>query len=76
MILPSKYLREQDTLIGVGAIMLKHLYQEKTLSSLWDLIKNEEEVATYERFVLGLDFLFILGLIDINSENKVKRVIT
>ncbi|GJL52081.1 MAG: hypothetical protein NPIRA01_33080 [Nitrospirales bacterium] len=72
MILPNKYLREHEALIGVGSILLKNLSGEKTLSDLWEGVKLLSDVGTFERFVLGLDFLFILGLVEIKNNKIVK----
>ncbi|MDX1950145.1 MAG: ABC-three component system middle component 6 [Rickettsiales bacterium] len=73
MILPNKYLREHETLIGVGSLLLKHLTVEKTLSSLWDEVKSASNIGNFERFVLGLDLLFLLGLVETKSD-KIARV--
>lgn len=73
MILPNKYLREHEALIGVGSLLLKHLTVEKTLSSLWDEVKSASNIGNFERFVLGLDLLFLLGLVETRSD-KIVRV--
>lgn len=73
MIMPSKYLREDEVLVGVGGILLQCIEGHSNLSSLWEDVKNNHAVATFERFVLALDFLFLLGLIDI-QDNKIKRI--
>ena len=72
MILPNKYLREHEALIGVGSVLLKQLSAEKTLSSLWEEVKEISNVGNFERFVLGLDLLFVLGLIEARSDKIVK----
>ena len=63
MIMPTKYLRTEETIIGVGAILLQHIKQSKNLSELWDEVKKNNTIFTFDRFILGLDFLFILGII-------------
>lgn len=67
MILPSKHIPTQFSLIGIGATILKHLEQPKTVSSVWDGAKDEPGVVTYERFTLALDLLFALGMIDYSN---------
>lgn len=74
MIMPSKYLREDEALIGVSALILPLLENDGNLSSLWEKAKNFEAVGNYERFILALDFLFILGIVDIDN-NKVVRAL-
>lgn len=73
MILPNKYLREHEALIGVGSLLLKYLSVEKTLSGLWDEVKSAPNIGNFERFVLGLDLLFLLGLVETRSD-KIVRV--
>lgn len=73
MIMPTKYIKENQALIGVGATLLQYIDKKNTISSLWEKVKNIESVGTYERFVLALDLLFLFGLIDI-KKNKIIRV--
>ncbi len=72
MIMPNKYMREKEALIGVGSILLNHLSVERNLSDLWEIVKDTPSVGNFERFVLGLDLLFVLGLVEIKSEKLVK----
>lgn len=73
MILPTKYLNENETLLNVGAIILKHLGEDSLLSKLWENVKLEPSVGNYERFVLALDLLYILGAVEIKN-NKMHKV--
>jgi hypothetical protein len=72
MILPNKYTREDEALIGVGAVLLKHLASRISLSSLWEKVKDQDNIGNFERFILSLDLLFILGLISIEN-NEITR---
>ena len=74
MILPNKYLREDEALIGFGSVILKHLQVEQSLSDLWEDVKYVESIGNFERFILVLDILYILGLIDF-KKNIIKRVV-
>lgn len=73
MIMPTKYIKENEALIGVGATLLGFINENGNISSLWENVKHEEFVGTYERFVLALDLLFLLGLVDIHR-NEIIRV--
>lgn len=64
MILPTKHLKLSNTLIGVGATLLKYLDADKTVTSLWSATRSLPEINSFERFTLGLDFLFIIGAVD------------
>lgn len=67
MILPTKFIEEEDTLLSVGIDLLSILGQERKITHLWDRAKNIPSIETYERFILGLDLLFCFGLIDIEN---------
>ncbi|MBM7408762.1 ABC-three component system middle component 6 [Methanococcus maripaludis] len=67
MILPNKVMNLKYSLLGKGAIILSNLRKPRTVSSLWDIVKMTEEINTFDKFILTLDFLYILGLI--NSKN-------
>lgn len=73
MILPSKYIQEDEALLGLGAKILSILYEDKALSELWEETKAQQNVSNYERFVLALDMLYVMGLI-IFEDQKIKRI--
>lgn len=63
MILPTKHIHERDALLGVGAAVLQSLTAPKTTTQLWGRLRHDPSVATYERFILALVLLYILGAI-------------
>jgi len=67
MILPTKHISTSHSLLGVGATILEHLYQPRTVSSLWSSVSTMPEVATFERFVLTLDLLYAIGAIEMDA---------
>ena len=73
MILPTKHLPLSRSYLNVGAIILDMINNKRTVSLLWDAIKGRHEVQSFDRFVLGLDMLFVLGLIDISDEGVIVR---
>ena len=74
MIMPNKYVQEDDALIGAGAIILSRLVSEQTLSDLWDNVKNSTTINNFERFILTLDLLYLFGLVEFENNNIVKVV--
>jgi hypothetical protein len=78
LILPTKYLSHERSLIGIGAIVIELLNEPKTVSRLWDEIKNYKKFAsrssalTYDWFVLALDLLFIMNAI-LYKQGKIWR---
>ena len=69
MILPGKHLRQERALLGVGAEILSHLRQNRTVSELWERIRISPirviYPLNYDWFVLSLVFLFMIQAIDI-----------
>lgn len=67
MILPNKHLRLSNSLINTGAIILGHIDGTCSVTLLWDKAKRVPEIRNYESFILSLDLLFALGLIEIRD---------
>ena len=64
MILPSNNIKLSNSMLNVGAVLLKQIDNTQTVTMLWTDSKIKSKVVFFERFTLGLDFLFMLGLID------------
>jgi hypothetical protein len=76
VILPSKHLSEGRALITIGAQLLGLLPEPKTVSRLWVELKRRttpEAPVTYDWFVLSLDLLYSLGLVDF-ARGRIARV--
>ena len=68
MILPNKHLLSQDSLIGVGGLLLTKIHPAGiTVSRLWEGVRDRREIGTYDRFVLALDTLFLLGYLSMEN---------
>ena len=66
MILPNKNIILSNSLLGLGLIILENLNAKETTSSLWSKVRGEK-INSFEKFVLILDFLYTLKLVDINN---------
>lgn len=66
MILPTKHIPLNRSLLGVGAELLALLDRESTVSGLWTALKREkrEDEVPFDWFVLALDLLFGIGAIE------------
>jgi len=70
MILPTKHIRPERALIGVGAEVLGILQRPMTMSRLWDEIRNRRSLHApsapidYQWFILSLDLLYMIGALD------------
>lgn len=67
MILPTKHIPQSEALIGVGGTLLAHLNTPMTVSGLWERLRSEPNVGTFERFVLASNLLYLVGAIDIKD---------
>lgn len=65
MILPDKNITLHYSILGMGTKMLLELNTPQTVSSLWEKLRKYDEINTFEKFILTLDFLYIMGLIDL-----------
>ena len=63
MILPTKHLPAAQTLLGAGAVIFSELAQPRTVTALWECVKDSKSVATFERFILALTMLYALGVV-------------
>ncbi|MGD2247156.1 MAG: hypothetical protein PVF58_02035 [Candidatus Methanofastidiosia archaeon] len=48
----------------MGSIIISELHIPRTVSSLWEKARNNKEIKTFEEFILTLDVLYMLGLIE------------
>ena len=81
MILPSKKLKTENSLIYLGGNLLGVLNEPKTVSRLWEELKgiNTQDPSTntsvnYDWFVLALDLLFMLGTLEISHGRLHRRL--
>ena len=73
MILPDKHISIGNSLLGVGSIIIGHLNKPRTVTSLWEDLSKIPEVATFERFILVLDLLYMIGAIELDEGLLHKR---
>lgn len=59
MILPDKNIKLEYSLLNCGALILDEIREPKTISLLWEQVKQKETLDNYEKFVLTLDFYLL-----------------
>ena len=78
MILPTKHLRSDRSLLAVGCEVLSILDEPKTVSRVWGEFSSTRSRAagrgpvSYDWFVLSLDLLFVLGAVEFGGGRVVK----
>jgi len=77
MILPSKHIAVERSLLGIGAEVLSQLYEPKTTSRLWDEIRTsalvQEKSVPYDWFILALSFLYAINAIEFRKGRIYRR---
>lgn len=67
MILPTKYLDTDRSLLNLSAEVMELLGQGLPVSKLWEEFQTTRQgkpMVTYEWFVLTLDLLYCLGMVE------------
>jgi hypothetical protein len=73
MILPTKHVPTKRALIGIAAKLLRRFKSSPTVTDLWSQVRNDSDLATFERFVLALDLLYMLGVIEFREGRLIRR---
>jgi hypothetical protein len=74
VILPTKYVNLEGSLLGLGAVILGSLTYPRTITALWEEIRKVPEPMSFHYFVLALDLLYILGAIELEAGLITRRV--
>lgn len=67
MILPDKNIKLEYSLLNCGAILLAEISEPHTISLLWDKVKKHEALVNYEKFLLTLDYLYLINAITLKD---------
>ena len=79
MILPTKGISPDRSLLGIGSDVLELLQAPMTVSQLWHAYRklrtNAElqSTVTFDWFVLALDFLYTTGAIGFNNSGRLEQ---
>ena len=72
MILPDKNIKLEYSLLNCGALVLESLEVPLTISALWEKLKEQKVFVGYEKFILTIDFLYMIN--GIENENGLIRM--
>ena len=79
MILPTKHLSSERALISIASEILELICNKSTVSSVWNDLQEKHSSLlkhgdiTYDWYVLSLDLLYMMGLID-KDDGYLKRI--
>jgi hypothetical protein len=72
VILPTKHVSNSESLLGIGAVILRILDAPQTVTRLWEELGSTSNIASFQRFLLALDLLYALNAVEI-SEGLLRR---
>lgn len=72
MILPTKHLPLDRSLLAGAATVLASLRSPATVSATWERVRDGDAVTSFDRFALALDLLFALGLVSLDRGRLVR----
>jgi hypothetical protein len=72
MIVPDKHTPHDRALLTVGGLLLEHLNHPTNLSGLWERVRDDPMVRSYDAFTLTLAFLYSVGAVDEHEGRLVK----
>lgn len=75
MILPTRHLSTNASLLAIGALVLDRLGggSSRSVSELWSDLRDENGVVTFDRFCLAMTLLYVLGVVE-NQGGRVTRL--
>jgi hypothetical protein len=82
MILPDKHIFLAESLLGFGAILISLLKTSMHVDDLWLKFTTFSDQSGYpayqsfDNFLLTLDLLYMIGLLELENDGKVRRAAT
>ncbi|WP_104131194.1 ABC-three component system middle component 6 [Cryobacterium sp. M91] len=74
MLLPDKFIAPADSLVGAGLHLWHAMPSAMTIGEAWFLFRTRiDNQASFFHFVLVLDVLFVLSLIDSEENILIRR---
>jgi len=79
MILPTKHLSPERSIISVSSEVFELIGRRSTVSSIWTSLQEKHKSSLrvgdvpYDWFILALDFLYIVGAIE-EEQGLIKKV--
>lgn len=73
MILPDKHLSIERSLLSVGAEVLAQLRHPKSVSAVWERVRESPGVGSFHQFTLALTFLFTVGAVKMVDDLLVRK---
>lgn len=79
MLLPTKGINPERSLLAVGSVILSMIDPSTTVSALWErytssnMLAKNQPVISFDWFVLALAMLFTIQAIEWNEKQQLER---
>lgn len=79
MILPQKHIKILESYFGFGGYLLKFIDRANTLDAIWESFSQVNdsiefpEYHSFDDFIIALNYLFIIGAINIDGKGLIYR---
>jgi hypothetical protein len=72
MILPQKHIHLSESMFGLGGIIISLIEEKTSVDDLWEKYKQSYEKNSsfrhgFDSFILTLDYLFLIGAIELDD---------
>jgi hypothetical protein len=67
MLMPTKHVTERNSILGAAGVVLSTITGPTSINELRRRTSGIQAVGTFDRLVLALDFLFMIGVIEFQS---------
>ena len=74
MILPDKHLSTERSLVSLGAVVLAELRQPRSVSALWESVRQTSGTGTFHQFTLAVTFLFTIGAVSFVDDLLLRKI--
>lgn len=65
--LPNKYIPVSHSLLGVAAFLADNIGTNDTVSTVWDRVRQDERIRTFDRYAEALTLLYAGGLLTLEK---------
>ncbi|WP_372456641.1 ABC-three component system middle component 6 [Streptomyces sennicomposti] len=72
ILLPNKHVRTKESLLAQSASILEAMRPRSSVAQAWSACKQKYPEYSYPRFVLAMDTLMALGLIELDGDVLMK----
>ncbi len=78
MIFPEKHIKNSESLIGIGSIIIERLKKKsKNVDELWidvEKMKGKKYSSTlsFDTFILSIDFLYTINVLKLNKKGELE----